>query len=581
MPKFIKNSLFFLSLIITESKIYFGFFLLLIFGCTVTKYQKIYPDAPKELFASTKKMTSDAYAFVSDGNGSILTEVNNQGQVNWSKQYNKFSGISSILANSDGGYTISTGRSGIVRILRTTSNGNIIWKKEYKHDPNEVAGFRIYHLSRANDGDYLGTGFVQGVGEMPCVVKINSTNGNVIWSYWYDVNVPGFSLFRGSNVVQKKSGEIFVCGEILSSGNSKNEGVIFKLANNGNPISLPITYGYQQNDDQFNNLIIRNDEIFVCGVSNNDVLLIKTDDNLNPIWGRIWGGIGIESGCSGALSDNNSIVIQGHSDSFTGSDIDLFISKIDLAGNLLWFKTYGGLGDELSTYDLSNLPPIQTQDGGYLLNGSTKSFGNINFVPYSIKTDNSGFTCNPNHDENPSIINFIPYGHTAGIAKKKLTLSDNDETSGVVVTTLNIIPKNFGNNECSSAELLKNCAQLDFECSSGFETNPLPPCSASLSKSLWYKFEISPPTSGCTYEELHINILETIEACFGIYDTCSGSLLVSGKSGDGNNPPATHFTAAIPDGQVTHSSSYYLQISTNNLNLSSFKVCISTTQTCF
>ena len=64
------------------------------------------------------------------------------------------------------------------------------------------------------------------------------------------------------------------------------------------------------------------------------------------------------------------------------SDEQIVLCKMDSQGNLIWSKNFGGAGDE----KFSNL--VVATDGGYLLSGTTYSFGNRKAI--LIKTDSSG-----------------------------------------------------------------------------------------------------------------------------------------------------------------------------------------------
>ncbi len=74
---------------------------------------------------------------------------------------------------------------------------------------------------------------------------------------------------------------------------------------------------------------------------------------------------------------------------FTGTEsdqLDALLLKYDSDGNLLWQKSYGETNEDRMT-DL-----CQTEDGAYVLTGSTKSFGAIARDLYLIKTDENGDT---------------------------------------------------------------------------------------------------------------------------------------------------------------------------------------------
>lgn len=61
---------------------------------------------------------------------------------------------------------------------------------------------------------------------------------------------------------------------------------------------------------------------------------------------------------------------------------DLFLIRIDAFGNLLWYKTWGGSGDEVPT------SVMQTNDGGFLISGTLILAGQSSM--FLLKTDSNG-----------------------------------------------------------------------------------------------------------------------------------------------------------------------------------------------
>jgi hypothetical protein len=75
----------------------------------------------------------------------------------------------------------------------------------------------------------------------------------------------------------------------------------------------------------------------------------------------------------------------GYTDSFgTGNSFNSWLIKIDLSGNLIWDKTYGGDGNDRS------LSGLKTTDDGFIIVGFSDSNQNNLSNVSVIKTDNSG-----------------------------------------------------------------------------------------------------------------------------------------------------------------------------------------------
>jgi len=62
----------------------------------------------------------------------------------------------------------------------------------------------------------------------------------------------------------------------------------------------------------------------------------------------------------------------------------MLIIKLDSQGNIQWAKTYGSMGGEIGFHIR------QTQDGGYIVSGSTSSFGAGGWDLLVLKLDPNG-----------------------------------------------------------------------------------------------------------------------------------------------------------------------------------------------
>ena len=129
----------------------------------------------------------------------------------------------------------------------------------------------------------------------------------------------------------------------------------------------------------------------LCGskrsISNgiNDIYLIKTDDNGVEQWSDSYGsGILSEIGYSVQQTIDEGYIITGVKENINQGTSDIYLVKTDENGNYLWNKTIGGINSDES-YSVQ-----QTNDGGYIICGGTKSFGNGNIDVYLIKTDGNG-----------------------------------------------------------------------------------------------------------------------------------------------------------------------------------------------
>jgi hypothetical protein len=101
-------------------------------------------------------------------------------------------------------------------------------------------------------------------------------------------------------------------------------------------------------------------------------------------WNRTFGGIKDEVAWSAVQITDGGYVLAGSTDSFGGGYSDVWLVKTDAIGNVQWNKTYGGGFDEVA-YSVK-----QCADGGYAMAGYTSSSGAGSADFWLIKTDASG-----------------------------------------------------------------------------------------------------------------------------------------------------------------------------------------------
>ncbi len=104
------------------------------------------------------------------------------------------------------------------------------------------------------------------------------------------------------------------------------------------------------------------------------------------VWQTNEGGVYNEVGQAGIQADDGSYIVFGSTYSYGAGDFDMYLLKLNSAGDTIWTATYGGDSTEYG-YDIQ-----QTTDGGYILVGSTRSFGSGKRDVYLVKVDSVGQT---------------------------------------------------------------------------------------------------------------------------------------------------------------------------------------------
>lgn len=101
------------------------------------------------------------------------------------------------------------------------------------------------------------------------------------------------------------------------------------------------------------------------GTTKSDAWLLKTDEDGDTLWTRIWGGEDCDAILSIVQTSDGGYILTGQRDgSYEGDKGDLWLIKTDYQGDTLWTKVYGETkGDE-------GWCVCQTADGGYIIIGA-------------------------------------------------------------------------------------------------------------------------------------------------------------------------------------------------------------------
>jgi hypothetical protein len=120
------------------------------------------------------------------------------------------------------------------------------------------------------------------------------------------------------------------------------------------------------------------------GAQYQDMWLVKIDSIGNIEWYKLFGGTNLDFGQSIQITNDKGFILCGFTNSMGAGGFDIYVVKTDSVGNFQWQQTFGGLNNEYG-YCIR-----QTYDKGFIICGSTTSFGSGGTDAILIKTDSSG-----------------------------------------------------------------------------------------------------------------------------------------------------------------------------------------------
>jgi putative intracellular protease/amidase len=249
-------------------------------------------------------------------------------------------------------------------------------------------------IAQTADGGFIITGytFSQGTGDADILVVKTDSKGNMEWSRTFG----GAGTEYGNACTIAENG-CLVTGYTTSFGAGSKDVYVIKLDENGNPVWTK-TYGGESWDVGMSACSTGNGYM-ICGFTHSDgageedIYVIKIDENGNELWAKTYGGERFEFGNSIAKTRSGHYLIGATTGTFGGGNSDMYLLEIDDAGNVLWTKSIGGqLNGALpeagrTPFDWCSQVKV-CSDGGSVLVGYSNAKDLMNV--FVVKTDSKG-----------------------------------------------------------------------------------------------------------------------------------------------------------------------------------------------
>jgi regulation of enolase protein 1 (concanavalin A-like superfamily) len=264
----------------------------------------------------------------------------------------------------------------------------VIWEKIYNKNRGTV-----YSVTETNDGCFVIGGeinYQDGHGRDVYLAKVDK-NGKKLWEKRfggdYDDRCYALSKTKDGGFILAGTKTSYTMEAYTGSVPSEPDVYLIRTDENGNKI-WEKTFGGEEKD-KANAIIQTKDSNFIIagvtksfGAGEEDIYLIKINRNGKKIWSKTFGGKKEDKANAILETEDGGLIIAGLTRTFSKGEGDVFLIKTDKNGKKIWQKTFGGEdGDE--AYSI-----IETEDG-FITAGYTYSYGN-NGDFYLIKVDKKG-----------------------------------------------------------------------------------------------------------------------------------------------------------------------------------------------
>ncbi len=256
------------------------------------------------------------------------------------------------------------------------------WRRLYGGSDDD----RGYDVQETSDKGYIIVGYTSsfGAGLKDVYLIKTDIDGDTLWTKTYG----GTGDDIGYSVQQTDDLGYIIAGHTNSFG-GLNEVYIIKTDSDGNVVWTKLCGGAGddmgfaiQKTVDLGYIIAGYTDSYGAGLT--DVYLIKTDANGDTLWTRTYGGTGLDVGMSVEQTADSGYIIAGSTGSFGAGGTDMYLIKTDVDGDTLWTKTYGILHNEVAH------SVQQTADLGYIVTGYMQKIGGEDSDLYLLKTDGNG-----------------------------------------------------------------------------------------------------------------------------------------------------------------------------------------------
>lgn len=291
--------------------------------------------------------------------------------------------------------TLTSLTTGLILIFSNLNAQAVLWEFHSEHVV-ALNEYKAYSITETRDKGYVfaGRSGANGTGNSDFYIGKLSSTGSLLWEKAF-----GTTLSDELRAVKElPDSSLIALGFTVHYGDDSDssyvKNILLRLTPQGDTIWTKRYYfpGNSIGEGMGCGIEPSDDGGFVFtskvlnGSNGNDFLLVKTDGNGDLLWTKKYGGSGADIPRALIRTSDGGYMVAGTTRSFGVNPAagNFWLLKTDSNGDTLWTRTIGGAAEE------ECFSVRQTRDGGYILAGRTGNILSAASDLYIVKTDASG-----------------------------------------------------------------------------------------------------------------------------------------------------------------------------------------------
>ena len=274
-------------------------------------------------------------------------------------------------------------------LIVCNSYGQFVFNRNYYVNGNLTLGTsRANTVIQCSDGGFLMAGTSDNA-SVSSVIKTND-EGDTLWHLNFDFGATNYG-HQLQTAIEISDGNYVVGGTSGDPVAHQSQADLIKInKNNGDTLWVKKIRPFNLSERCYKIKQTADGGFAFCGIrytntsgTSSDATLVKTDSMGNVQWERTYGGANYDFGFSLEFTSEGGYMILGTTYSYGLGPYNMYLVKTDSLGNIIWQKTYG---NNFESYGNSI---VKTTDGNYVLVGGDY-VSSDSLTAYVVKIDTAG-----------------------------------------------------------------------------------------------------------------------------------------------------------------------------------------------